>query len=87
MFYDRALSYNRSVACGSCHQQQFGFADDEQFSEGFDGQIGTRNAMHIADFGLDGYGRFLWNDAEEDLVEMSFCLCKMALKWALRLTN
>ncbi len=71
MFYDRALSYNRSVACGSCHQQQFGFADDEQFSEGFDGQIGTRNAMHIADFGLDGYGRFLWNDAEEDLVEMT----------------
>ena len=39
IFYDRTMSYNRSIACGSCHQQQFGFADDEQFSEGFDGQI------------------------------------------------
>ncbi|MGB1204114.1 MAG: cytochrome c peroxidase [Chitinophagales bacterium] len=71
IFYDRALSYNRTIACGSCHQQQFGFADDVQFSEGFDGQIGTRNALHIADFGLDGYGRFLWDDREDDLSHMT----------------
>jgi len=27
LFYDKQLSVNNTIACGSCHQQQFAFSD------------------------------------------------------------
>src|SRR5438067_508712 len=30
LFYDKNLSFDKSVSCGSCHQQQYGFADNKQ---------------------------------------------------------
>ncbi|HEX8061178.1 MAG TPA: cytochrome c peroxidase [Cyclobacteriaceae bacterium] len=47
LFYDRNLSLNNTVACASCHKQEFGFADNKQFSPGFGGQVTTRNSMPV----------------------------------------
>jgi len=71
IFYDRDLSYNRTISCASCHQQQYGFADNVAVSEGFDGMMGTRNALHIADLGFNPYSQLLWDDSQFDLNHMS----------------
>jgi len=48
LFYDKALSDNNTMSCGSCHLQAAGFSDPSSFSAGADGSIGTRNAMPLS---------------------------------------
>lgn len=48
LFYDRQLSFNRTVACASCHQQAAGFDDPSRFSLGFTGSAFTSaHAMRL----------------------------------------
>ena len=47
LFYEKALSDNYSMSCGSCHQQQFAFTDPRRFSLGTDGSEGRRNSMSV----------------------------------------
>jgi cytochrome c peroxidase len=53
LFYDKNLSVNNAVSCGSCHKQANAFADDMQFSIGFDGKRLKRNSPSIQ--GLVGF--------------------------------
>jgi cytochrome c peroxidase len=48
LFYDKILSINNSVSCGSCHHQSIGFADGARQSEGINGQLTDRNAPPIS---------------------------------------
>ena len=48
LFYDKALSFNNSISCGSCHKQQLGFADNVQFHNGVYGNVLTRNTLSIS---------------------------------------
>lgn len=61
LFYDRALSQNRTIACASCHDQASAFSDPKQFSEGVGGGHTTRNAMPITDARFYQNGRFFWD--------------------------
>src|SRR4051812_30835451 len=47
LFYDKNLSLNNSVACGSCHQQTKGFCDNLQFSPGLENVRTPRNSPSI----------------------------------------
>ena len=47
LFYDRQMSLNNSISCASCHKQSAGFADNQQFSRGFEGRLTTRNSMPV----------------------------------------
>ncbi|MCW3126881.1 MAG: Cytochrome-c peroxidase [Bacteroidetes bacterium] len=47
LFYDPRLSINNAVACATCHKQQFAFADNQAFSEGYQGQMTLRNTPAI----------------------------------------
>ena len=47
LFYDKKLSLNNTVSCGTCHHQDKAFADGKQFSTGFQGRITPRNSMAI----------------------------------------
>src|SRR5258708_1494036 len=47
LFYDKNLSSDRSISCGSCHKQASGFADNTAFSTGNSGLQTTRNAHTI----------------------------------------
>ena len=47
LFYDKKLSLNNSVSCGSCHHQANGFADNVALSTGFNGAKTSRNSMAI----------------------------------------
>lgn len=44
LFFDNLLSLDTTVSCGSCHKQEFAFADNLKFSVGVRGQLGDRNA-------------------------------------------
>jgi len=48
LFYDKILSINNTVSCGSCHHQSIGFADGEKLSAGIDQQLTSRNAPSIS---------------------------------------
>ena len=56
LFYDRRLSLDSSISCGSCHVQARGFSDSNRLSIGVDGRIGRRNAPSLAN---SGYARAL----------------------------
>jgi len=82
LFYDNMLSINDAVSCASCHKQELGFADDVAFSEGFDGQLTTRNSLPLGNtVGFEtsygntssGGGRafFSWDESNEDLSSQS----------------
>jgi cytochrome c peroxidase len=50
LFYDKKLSVNDGVSCGSCHKQEFAFANNTKFDRGFDGQFLNRNSPSIQGF-------------------------------------
>ncbi|GEM86166.1 cytochrome-c peroxidase [Meiothermus granaticius] len=52
LFYDKRLSSDNSVACASCHKQEYAFSDGgHAVSTGVEGRKGTRNAPSLADVG------------------------------------
>ncbi len=60
LFYDKRLSSDGTVSCGSCHAQVHGFADHgTSLSEGVEGKLGMRNAPGI--FNLAWYPNFMWD--------------------------
>lgn len=50
LFYDQRLSINNSTSCGSCHKQEFAFANNVRFDRGFNGLNLTRNSPSIQGF-------------------------------------
>ncbi len=59
LFYDKKMSLNNRVSCGSCHKQNMAFADDAALSEGFEGRKTKRNSMAIAN--LKYNTSFFWD--------------------------
>ncbi len=47
LFFEKTLSLDSSISCGSCHKPEFGFADNVQFSIGVGGKLGKRNAPSV----------------------------------------
>lgn len=62
LFYERSLSENRTIACGSCHLQEFAFTDTATFSAGFDGGFTGRNSMALTNAKYYQNGRFFWDE-------------------------
>ena len=62
LFYDRQLSFNRTVACASCHQQASGFDDPSRFSAGFSGTAFTSaHAMRLGNVRYWRAGSMFWD--------------------------
>ncbi len=80
LFYDKNLSKTKEVSCASCHQQDKGFADGKQFSDGVSGRKTTRNSIGLGstvNFGAY-YGtasffniNFFWDDRATSVAEQS----------------
>ncbi len=47
LFYDKRLSHNQTMACGSCHEQALAFSDGEATGKGSTGDHLPRNAMGL----------------------------------------
>jgi cytochrome c peroxidase len=59
LFYEKRLSVNNTISCGTCHQQQHAFTDGRPFSLGFDGTPTKRNSMSLAN--LLWVRHFFWD--------------------------
>lgn len=48
LFYEKALSVDSSISCGSCHKQALAFSDNIAISAGVEDRLGFRNAPSLA---------------------------------------
>ncbi len=68
LFYDKKLSQNNTISCASCHKQEFAFADNLSFSDGFNGGKTGRNSMTIVN-AVNSQG-FFWDNRTIRLEDM-----------------
>jgi len=71
LFYDRRLSTNQTVSCASCHQQAYAFSDPRQFSVGYNGSVGTRNAMGLSNARWYQRKHFFWDESANTLEDQT----------------
>lgn len=69
LFYDTALSKNRTIACASCHKAEMGFSDERRLSQGFSGGETARHSMGLANARFYGEARFFWDQRAATLEE------------------
>ncbi len=67
LFWEKALSADSTMSCGTCHMPQFSFAEPTQVSTGITGAQGTRNAMALINMGWAN--RFFWDGRAVTLEE------------------
>ena len=67
LFYDKTLSQNLTISCGSCHKAEDGFSDANRLSVGFAGDSTTRNSMGLANARFQPTGRFFWDASADTL--------------------
>jgi len=66
LFYDKKLSTNNSVACSSCHKQQYAFSDRVELCEGVNGQT-LRHPMRIVNIRFAEDSTFRWDKSASSL--------------------
>lgn len=67
LFFDKDLSRDSTISCGSCHFAQNAMADPKRFSIGVYGQEGTRNAPSLANV---AYGTSFFRDGGVPTLEI-----------------
>jgi len=70
MFYDKRLSINNTVACASCHQQQYAFSDPANVSTGVNGTTG-RHSMRLINSRFSDETKFFWDERANSLEEQT----------------
>ncbi len=60
LFYEKMLSGDGTMACASCHLQEFAFTDTARFSTGIQGKKGGRQAMTIFNMAWHS-NEFFWD--------------------------
>ncbi len=60
LFYEKRLSKDNSISCGSCHSQASAFSDTARFSKGVEGKIGGRQAMAVFNMAWNT-NEFFWD--------------------------
>ena len=67
LFFDKILSRNNTQSCATCHKPEKAFTVNDQFSEGVNGSVGTRNSMPIFNAAWNFDERFAWDGKELSL--------------------
>jgi cytochrome c peroxidase len=67
LFYEKQLSGDNTMSCGSCHGPESSFSDPNQFSTGIDGIQGNRNSMALINLGWQT--SFFWDGRAKTLEE------------------
>lgn len=85
LFYDKRMSHGDGVACASCHRQQNGFSDPNQFSTGFDGQQTGRHSMGITNAVYYDNGKAFWDERAASLEEQALGPIQSAVEMGMTL--
>lgn len=67
LFYDKNLSANNTVACASCHQQEFAFGDTATVSLGLHGGQTGRSSMRLINARFADEDDFFWDERANSL--------------------
>jgi len=67
LFYDKNLSTNNTISCGSCHKQNFGFSDTALVSNGVEGGLTVRHSMRLINARFARESKFFWNERAASL--------------------
>lgn len=67
LFFDKILSGNGTQSCASCHNPRKAFTVNTRFSDGIDGNFGTRNSMPLFNLAWNYNERFTWDGKELSL--------------------
>jgi len=67
LFYDKHLSKNNTISCGSCHKPTTSFTDNIQFSKGFEGGSTTRHSMPLLNVSFYKSGKMFWDERSPTL--------------------
>lgn len=70
LFYDKKLSVNNTIACASCHHQQFAFGDTASASVGVNGTTG-RHGMRLVNARFSNEARFFWDERAATLEQQT----------------
>jgi cytochrome c peroxidase len=70
LFYDKSLSVNNTVSCGSCHRQEFAFSDTSVASKGVNGTTG-RHSMRLVNARFGQEGKFFWDERAATLEDQT----------------
>ncbi len=62
LFYDKKLSIDNTIACASCHQQQFAFGDTTLASNGVSGGKTGRHSMRLVNARFSREAKFFWDE-------------------------
>lgn len=67
LFYDKSLSIDNSVSCGSCHKQEFAFSDTALVSAGVQGGLTARHSMRLINTRFAEEVKFFWDERAASL--------------------
>jgi cytochrome c peroxidase len=62
LFYDKNLSVNNTISCGSCHKQEFAFSDTALASSGVLGGFSSRHTMRLINTRFSEEVKFFWDE-------------------------
>lgn len=71
LFYDKNLSIDNSISCGSCHRQQFAFGDTALASKGVSGGITGRHSMRLVNSRFAAETKFFWDERAASLEQQT----------------
>lgn len=71
LFFDKRLSADGTVACGTCHHPEHDFSEPKPVSTGIGGLKGTRKAPSIVNLGGVRYRRLFWDGRAGSLEEQA----------------
>ena len=67
LFYDKNLSIDNSISCGSCHKQAFAFGDTALQSAGVANGKTIRHSMRLINARFANESKFFWNERASSL--------------------
>ena len=71
LFYDKSLSINNTIACASCHKQEFAFSDTALVSSGVLGGVTGRHSMRLVNSRFANETKFFWNERAATLEQQT----------------
>ncbi|MCI5055125.1 MAG: T9SS type A sorting domain-containing protein [Flavobacteriales bacterium] len=71
LFYDKNLSANNTIACASCHIQEFAFGDTAVASIGLNGGTTGRHSMRLINARFSDEARFFWDERANTLEDQT----------------
>ena len=71
LFYDKRLSIDNTVSCGSCHNQRFAFGDTAAASMGVQNGRTNRHSMRLVNARYSDEVRFFWDERAATLEQQT----------------